>query len=195
MKKKTTIKIKNMCCDRCIMVVTDVLKEIGLQVESVKLGEAIYTEPPVIEYENCNSFVEKALKEKGFEIIVNKEEHLVEQVKVTIMELVHDLSKLENKDIGLVKYLQKKINYNYRELRTMFSKYKKITIEKYFILQKIEKIKELIDEGNLNFTEIADCMGYKATQHLAGQFKQVTGLTMSQYKNTKEKGRKFIDEI
>ena len=195
MENKTTIKIKNMCCDRCIMSVTDVLNGLGLQVESVKLGEATYAKSPDIVNENYNVLIEKRLKEKGFELIINEEEYLVEQVKVAVIELVTDLPRMENKDFSVVKYLQKKINHNYRELRRIFSKHKKITIEKYFILQKLEKVKELIDENKLNFTEIADYMGYKATQHLAGQFKRITGLTMNQYKNAKEKNRKNIDQI
>lgn len=195
METKTTIKIKNMCCDRCIMSVTDVLNGLGLQVESIKLGEAIYTKPPVAGDKNYNSLIEKGLKEKGFELIIDQEEYLVEQVKVTIMELVNELPKLENEDISIVKYLEEKINHNYRELRITFSKHRKTTIEKYFILQKIEKVKELIEEGALNFTEIAGRMGYKATQHLASQFKRITGLTMNQYKISNKKERKSIDKI
>jgi len=195
METKTTIKIKNMCCNRCIMVVTDVFKGLGLQLESVKLGEAIYIETPIIGYKNYDDFVAKELKNKGFEIIVNREDSILEQVKIAIMELVNNLPHMGDKEISIVTYLQKKINHNYRELRSIFLKRKKITIERYFILQKIEKVKELIEENKFNFTEIADCMGYKATQHLAGQFKRITGLTMNQYKISNKKERKFIDEI
>lgn len=193
-KSRKILKIKNMCCDRCIMTVTDVLKGLGLFVESVKLGEAIYSELITIggDYDNL---VKKELKEKGFEILVDKNERVVEQIKIVIIELINELQLRENRNFNLRNFLEEKLKTNYRTLKTIFVAYKKTSIEKYFILQRIEKVKELIEEDECNFTEIADMMGYKATQHLSGQFKRITGLTMIQYKNSNKKYRKFIDEI
>lgn len=194
MSKKKTIRIKNMCCGRCIIVVTDVLKGLGLQLESVKLGEATFHEVPIIGYKDRSAFIDKALKEKGFELIVDEQEVLMETIKITVIENINNLHR-DHRESDLIKLLEKNTHKTYRQLNTIFVQHKKMTIDKYIILQRIEKVKSLIDEGILNFSEIADAMGYKAPQHLSGQFKRVTGITMNGYKTSKNKNRKHIDEI
>ncbi len=197
MEKKTTIKIKNMCCDRCIMAVTDVLKRLGLQVESVKLGEAIYAKPPVIANENYNVLIEKRLKEKGFELIIDHEEKIVESIKIAIIELIHYVEGNGEKQSKLShsKYIAQRLGKPYRYLSALFSKYKAMTIEKYIILQRIEKAKELIEYGDLSFSEISFKLGYKSPQHLSRQFKEIVGISMRNYKNKQDNKRNTIDKI
>ena len=187
--KKKTIRIKHMCCNRCIETVTREFTTLGLSVESVKLGEATYGEFPKIK----PYIVEGVLKAHGFEIITDNEEQLVELIKTTIMESIHHSDVLQ--ELSYSKYLEKKIGKPYRHLSHIFSSHKKITIEKYIILQKIERVKELIQYGELNFSEIAYQLGYKNLQHLSTRFKAMTGISMTSYKQRRNKKRQFIDEI
>ena len=187
--KKTTIRIKYMCCNRCIETVTRELSALGLRVESVKLGEATYAESPQIKPD----IVESVLEGHGFEIITDSEEQLVELIKTTIMESIHHSDVLQ--ELSYSKYLEEKIGKPYRYLSQVFSSHKKTTIEKYIILQKIERAKELIEYGELNFSEISYQLGYKNIQHLSTRFKAITGVSMTSYKQRRNKKRKFIDEI
>ncbi|MGQ0827967.1 MAG: helix-turn-helix domain-containing protein [Bacteroidota bacterium] len=186
---QTTIHIKHMCCSRCIATVTQELVALGLEVNSVKLGEAIYTESSKVK----TDLIGNKLKAHGFEIITGGEEQLVELIKTTIIELIHHSETLQG--LSYSEYLVKKIRKPYRYLSRIFSTHKKTTIEKYIILQKIERAKELIEYGELTFSEIAYQLGYKNLQHLSTRFKAVTGISMTSYKEGKNENRKFIDEI
>lgn len=186
---QTTIHIKHMCCSRCIATVTQELVALGLDVNSVKLGEAIYTESSKVK----TDLIGNKLKAHGFEIITGGEEQLVELIKTTIIELIHHSETLQ--DLSYSEYLVKRIKKPYRYLSKVFSIHKKITIEKYIILQKIERTKELIEYGELNFSEISYQLGYKNLQHLSTRFKAITGISMTSYKERKDKKRKSIDEI
>lgn len=187
--KKNTIRIKHMCCNRCIESVTRELTALGLKVESVKLGEATYTESPKI----TPNLIAGTLEKHGFEIITDSEEQLVELIKTAIIESIHHSETLQ--ELSYSEYLSKKTGKPYRHLSQIFSTHKKMTIEKYIILQKIERTKELIEYGELNFSEIAYQLGYKNLQHLSARFKAMTGISMTSYKERKNKKRRFIDEI
>ena len=187
--KKTTIRIKHMCCNRCIETVTRELSALGLRVESVKLGEATYAESLRIKPD----LVESILKVHGFEIITDGEEQIVELVKTIIIDSIHHFDG--SQELSYSRYLAEKTGKPYRFLSHLFSIHKKMTIEKYIILLKIERAKELIEYRELNFSEIAYQLGYKNLQHLSTRFKAVTGISMTSYKQRRNIKRKFIDEI
>lgn len=178
-----------MCCSSCIETVTRELTTLGLKVESAKLGEVTYTESTKVKIDLINN----KLKAHGFEIITDGEEQLVELIKTTIIELIYHSETLQG--LSYSEHLVKKIGKPYRHLSRIFSAHKKTTIEKYIILQKIERTKELIEYGELNFSEIAYQLGYKNLQHLSTRFKAVTGISMTSYKEIKNKKRNFINEI
>jgi AraC family transcriptional regulator len=137
----------------------------------------------------------RTLQKQGFELVRDAEEELVEEIRRTIIELVHHLPFKSSQVIPYSEYLAKKIGKSYSSLSSIFSKHNGITIEKYAILQKIEKAKELIEYGELTFAGIAYELGYKSAQHLANQFKTVTGMSMSDYKRLPKSRRKHLDSI
>lgn len=183
--------IKNMVCNRCIMVVKAELEKLGIPVSSIKLGEV----------ELVSEKLEDALKEQlvhvlkgwGFTLIDDKREQLIEQVKNSIVELVHQ----ENNSlkINLSAYLSDRIHYDYNYISNLFSDIEGTTIEKYFIEQKIEKVKELIVYDELTLNQIAFELNYSSVAHLSAQFKKVTGLTPSHFKKIKTEKRKPLDEL
>lgn len=189
--KLNTIHIRNMCCQRCIDAVQDELKSLKIKVISVKLGQAIFEESKNIYV----ATIESALNSRGFVVIKDEEEILMEYVKTSIMDLVRHLSDVERKAFSLSVFLEGKMKMPYRNLLAIFKKHKGITIEKYFILQKIEKVKDLLENSSMPFSEIADTMGYKSPQHLSSQFKNITGITMQKFKGAPDKKRSFIDQI
>jgi AraC family transcriptional regulator len=180
-----------MCCQRCIDAVWQVLTTIGLEVNSVQLGEATFANSKVPE-----QLIISALKDRGFEIIIYEEERIVESIKIAVIEIIHHSSNdnRNNKD-NIPIYLEKKILNPYRFLNKIFLKHTNLTIQRYTTLQRIEKVKALIEEHNCNFSEIADLTGYKTAQHLSGQFKKIVGVSMLEYKAKNIKQRKSIDEI
>lgn len=190
--KKTTIHIKHMVCPRCISAVNTELTALGLKVESVELGTATY-----IEDENITlSTVEENLRKQGFELIKSSEEELVKQVKTALLELIYYTKHEPDKAITYADYLSDRIGKSYNHLSKVFSQHCKKTIERYIIQIKVEKAKELIAYGDSTFTEIAYSLGYKNPTHLAQQFKEVSGFTMSEYKKAfKEIGRKNLNDI
>ncbi len=124
--------------------------------------------------------IEKALKRNGFSLLTNKNDILVEDIRRTIIDLVHHTTynaMVRNSD-----YLVGKFGKTYPYLSSLFSKYEGITLEKYIILQKIEKVKSLIKDNELTLSEIAFMMGYSSVQYLSTQFKTITGISVSEFK-------------
>ncbi|SRR5258705_7335751 len=189
--KTTTIHLRNMCCQRCIEAVTNELQSLGLNVSSVKLGIAHYSGGE----KNSNQKIETALQKRGFILLSDEEEILVEKIKTATMHLVHHLPEMEKTDFLLSSYLEEQTKVSYRTLSRVFSKHKDIRLEKYFILLKTEKIKDLIENSGFHFSEIADMMGYKSHQHLSAQFRQVTGMTMHDYEKSRKKKRIYVDKL
>ena len=173
----TTIQIKNMVCDRCIKVVNDVLKALGANVVSVNLGNATFVSNKSISVES----IENSLYKNGFQILLSNEEKMVEKIKNAITQLIYQ-NKTNNANFSLSKYITDITAKSYNQVSTIFSKNTKITIEKYAILQRIERAKELIEYNENSFAEIAYLLGYKNPQHLSNQFKSITGLSMGEYK-------------
>jgi AraC family transcriptional regulator len=185
------LHIKNMVCDRCIMVVRQQLENIGLNVGEVSLGSAEVQPAPDSEQLNL---ISSQLKLLGFELLDNEKDRMVERIKNLFIEKVH-YSDLADAHLNFSQYLSEGLNKDYAYLSRMFSDAEDMTIEKFIIQQKIEKVKELLEYGQLNLNEITWKMGYSSSAHLSAQFKSVTGLTPSQFKSSGQGQRGAIDKI
>jgi AraC family transcriptional regulator len=186
-----TLHIKNMVCDRCIMVVDQQLKALGLTVSRSELGHVTIVEDPD---EGQLSKIRSSLKLLGFELLDEKREQMVEGIKNVIIEMVHHTEPNAIK-INYSDFIASRLNKDYPYLSTLFSESEDITIEKYIINQKIERVKELLEYDELNLNQIALKMGYSSTAHLSTQFKNVTGITPSKFKLQDSKKRKPLDLI
>jgi len=182
--------IKNMVCIRCKMVVKAELTKLGLHYIVVDLGEAEIMENMTIR--QVDEF-KIALLKSGLELMDDKKSMLIEKIKNIIVEYVHYSEEPMN--INFSDYLSQKLNHNYTYLANLFSEVQGITIEKFIIAHKIEKVKELLVYDELNLTEIADLMHYSSVAHLSAQFKKVTGLTPSHFKQLKDKRRSMLEDM
>ena len=194
MKNQETksIYIKNMVCNRCIKVVKEEFEKLGLQIKNIQLGEAeVANDPSSIDMEKIHD----ALVNNGFELLDNKNSKIIEKVKVSIINLINTINTGKDININFSEYLANETSLNYHYLSTLFSSLEGITIEKYIIQLKIEKVKELLVYGELTLSEIAYRLGYSSVQHLSNQFKKITGLTPSYFKSLKSKNRKPLDSI
>ena len=182
--------IKNMVCNRCIIAVERVFKDLSLEITAVALGE-------VETAEDLNSTelrkLDESLRESGFEILEDSAHQLIEKVKNEIILLVDGLDIPE--DFILSKFISEKLHRDYSAVSKLFSQNENVTLEHYFILQKIEKVKELLLYDEFSLTEISGKLGYKSVQHLSSQFKNVTGFTPSGFKKLKVKNRIPLDKI
>jgi AraC family transcriptional regulator len=188
--QETTLIIKNMVCNRCIKVVKEELEKLGLQIKSIKLGEVVLENIPA---DFSLETVKAVLEANEFELLEDKKAKTIEQTKIGLIKLVHSGEVLP--EINLSEFLSKKLGLEYHYLSTLFSSVENITIEQYFILQKVERVKELLKYGELTLSEIAFKLGYSSVQHLSNQFKKVTGLTASQFKSISENLRKPLDSV
>ncbi len=188
----TTLLVKNMVCSRCIKVVREELEKLGLEVQSVVLGEVTIKKQlkqlPLDKIKNV-------LEENGFELIEDKRARLIEQIKLTILQLIRNDKEKHPLDENYSEYIVEKVGYDYHYLSSLFSSIELITIEQFIIHQKIEYAKELLKYGELTLSEIAYKLGYSSVQHLSNQFKKVTGLTASQFKNLTQNLRKPLDMV
>lgn len=175
---------------RCKMAVKEELKKLGLHFIIVDLGEIEIMENITGEQrENLKI----GLLNSGLELMDDKRAVLIEKIKIVITEMIHysdELPKMNYSD-----YISEKLNYDYTYLSNIFSEVKGITIQQFIIIHKIERIKELIIYDELNITEIADKMNYSSVAHLSGQFKKITGLSPSHFKQLKDKRRTPLEEI
>lgn len=187
---ENTLHIKNMVCNRCIMVIKNQLEQLGLHPLSVELGIVVLPDKIT---DGVYQSVKEAIEPFGFELIDDKKSQMIEQIKDTIIELVH-YSDSDLK-VNLSDYLASKFNRDYSSLSKLFSEVTNTTIEKYLIAQKIERAKELLVYGELSLNEIADQLNYSSAAYLSAQFKSVTGLTPSYFKKIKENKRKPLDEV
>ena len=185
------LHIKNMVCNRCILVVNQQLENLGFRVEAINLGSAFVGPEPDADQ---LSVISSAFKILGFELIDNEKDRLVEHIKSLIIEKVH-YTDLTDSHIVFSQYLSADMSKDYAYLSRVFSEAEDVTIEKFIIQQKIEKVKELLEYGELNLNEIAWKMNYSSSAHLSAQFKSITGLTPSQFKTSGLAQRKPIDKI
>jgi len=179
-----------MVSNRCKMTVKDELTKLGLHFVIVELGEVEIMETITAEQ---REELKTGLLASGLELMDDKRAVLVEKIKNAIIEMVHHSD--ENIKINFSDYLSEKLDHNYTYLANLFSEVRGITIEQFMIAHKVEKIKELIIYDELNITEIAWKMNYSSVAHLSNQFKKVTGLSPSHFKQLKNKKRSPIEEI
>ncbi len=180
-----------MVCDRCIRVVREELQNIGYAVRAVELGRAM------VESKNTKidlAAIRSVLEANGFELLDDRRSQLVERTKTEIIRLVRqDYDGFSNVKISAE--LARALNRNYNSLSTLFSSVQGITIERFAILQRIERAKELLKYGELTLSQIADTLGYSSVQHLSNQFKQITGLTASAFKSRTHLRRVSLDRV
>lgn len=184
------LAVKNMVCDRCILVVKQQLQAMDFDIKAIGLGWVeIGPEPSAEQLITIAS----DFKVVGFELIDDYKLRLIGQIKNIVVETVQhsDMSKM---NINFSTLLAEKLQKTYSYLSNLFSEQEDNTIEHYIIQQKVEKIKELMEYGDLNLNEIAYKMGYSSSAHLSTQFKKITGFAPSQYQPEKT-GRKALDQI
>jgi AraC-like DNA-binding protein len=179
-----------MVCDRCILAIKEQLEKAGISYTRVNLGEVeLDQEPGPEQLHNLN----KGLTAIGFELLDDKKEKLVEKIKNIIISLIHRNEEGNNKKLSAL--LEEKLQLDYHYLSNLFSATEGITVEKYTIRQRIERVKELLTYNELSLSEIADQLEYSSVQHLSQQFKKETGLTPSQFKELKDNLRKPLDKV
>jgi len=175
---------------RCKIVVKDKLKKLGLHYVHVDLGEAEIMEDITAEQ---MVKLKRELHCIGFELMDDKKAILIEKIKGAVIQMIHykdELPKIKNSV-----YLSEKLNHDYTYLANLFSEVTGTTIEHYITLHKIERVKELIMYDELNFSEIAWKLNYSSVAHLSNQFKKVTGLTPTFFKNLKDKKRNKLEKL
>lgn len=179
-----------MVCNRCIMVVKNEFEKLNFPVKSIMLGEV---ETAFELNEKEREMLQKQLLSYGFSFIDDKKSRIIEKVKSIIVDLVHH----ENGElkVNLSDFISEQLKMDYKYITNLFSDVEGITIEKYYISQKIERVKELLVYDELTLSEIAYLLNYSSVAHLSNQFKKVTGLTPSHFKNIKAFKRKPIDEV
>ncbi len=181
-----------MVCPRCIETVQSIMENNGFKVESIKLGSVIIDQiPSDSELDKISS----ELQNRGFELLLDRKSQIVEQIKSEIILWIHQNHELKSPGDNLSDHLVRKLNMDYSSLSHVFSSSLSLTIEKYTILQKTEKVKELLSYNELNISEIAFKLGYSSVAHLSSQFKKETGMTPGQFKKLQEQDRRTLDSI
>lgn len=181
--------IKNMVCSHCAEVLKEKLQEADFSVKDIELGE-LWLEKPV--NENEYSKLLTVIRNNGFDLINDENSRIVEQIKQLVIQQVRSGKSLEG---NLSDYLSQKLHKDYQQLSRLFSAVEGKSIERYFILQKIERAKELIVYDEKSLGEIALDLDYSSQQHFSRQFKKETGLSPSHFKEIKENKRKSIDQL
>ncbi len=187
----TEITIKNMVCDRCIRVVSEELTTGGFIPRSVQLGKVVFNEPL---NKTDLTVVKTILERNGFDLLVDGNAQLVEQIKAIVIDLIY-ADQLAEMQVNVSDFIARKVGRDYSALSNLFSSVESMTIEKYFIKQKIERVKELLVYNELTLSEIAYRLGYSSVQHLSNQFKKITGLTATHFKQLGAPHRRSLDQI
>ena len=180
-----------MVCARCIKTVTGLFQRAGADIQNVRLG-TVETRND-LDNEQLNN-IRKNLLEEGFELLDDQKTKLIEKIKNEIIALVH-YGELDEMKVNLSTYLTSKLHKDYNYLSNLFSSVENTTIEQYFILQKIEKVKELLVYDELSLSQIAFKLGYSSVAHLSNQFKKITGFTPSEFKKLKDHHRHHLDKL
>lgn len=190
-KVSEVIHIKNMVCSCCKIFLKEKFEDYEIFVHEISLGKARVSYDHVL----INQELIKGILQKyGFDLLVNKEDKLVSEIKIAVIELIHHLNNV-NSIVRKSDYIVEKLGFSYQYLSKIFSEHEDITLEKYIIAQKIERIKHLIDHDEYSLSEIAYMMDYSSVQYLSNQFKKTTGITVSQYKLGDEVQKKAIDDL
>lgn len=182
--------IKYMVSNRCKLAVKEELRRLGLHFIVVDLGEVEIMEDMTT---NQREQLRAGLLLSGLELMDDRRAVLIERINNVITEMIHHSDELPK--VNYSDYISEKLKYDYTYLSNLFSEVKGITIQQSIIIHKIERVKELLFYDELNLTEISFKMHYSSVAHLSNQFKKVTGLTPSAYKQLKEKKRSSLEEI
>lgn len=185
------LRIKNMVCNRCIMTVESRLTALGFKPTIVELGEAhLRVEPTPADLER----ISESLSQVGFELLDDKRHQLIEQIKIAVIQLAQQPELLPSHQ-NLSNYLQEKFGLHYTYISNLFTGTEAISLKQFFILQKMEKVKEWLTYDEMKLNEIADKLNYSTIQYLSKQFKKVTGFTPTQFKKLHRHTRKPLEEI
>jgi AraC-like DNA-binding protein len=179
-----------MVCNRCKMVVKSTLENLGLHPVQIELGEIELKEN---EISTVIGQLKRELQSLGFDLLNNKKTQTIERVKNLIVDLVHNKNSILQSNLS--NYLTQELHQDYSALSNLFSAVEGITIEKYYILQKIEKVKELLVYDELSLSEIAFQLNYSSVAYLSNQFKKITGLSPSHFKKLRTIKRKQLDDL
>ncbi len=171
------IYIKYMVSLRCIMVVKEELRKLGIRYVNVILGEVEIFEKIS---EQQRETLRENLKNIGLELLDDKRAVMIERIKNVIIDLIHHSTSVPK--VNFSEFLSEKLEYDYTYLSNIFSEVQGITIQQFIIFHKIEKVKELLLYDELNLTEISYRLDYSSVSHLSNQFKKITGLTPSFFK-------------
>ncbi len=182
--------IKYMVSLRCKMMVQEELKKLGLHYVIVDLGMVEILED-ISQYQREE--LKKNLLKSGLELLDDKKSILIEKIKAVITEIIHYSDELQQENFSDI--ISKKLGYNYTYLANTFSEVKGITIQQFIIIHKIERVKELLLYEELNLTEISYKLNYSSVAHLSNQFKKVTGLSPSFYKQLKQKRKQNLENL
>jgi len=179
-----------MVCPRCIDTVREIFKELNIEASYIQLGE-------VSILDKINDYQRKQLKEKlasrGFELLQDQKSKLIDQIKSIIIEQIH--YKEDALKVNFSTVISEKINHEYASLSRLFSEVEGITIERFILRQKIERVKELIFYNELTLSEIACKMDYSSVAHLSAQFKKETGMPPTEFKKLKKPGHQALDSF
>jgi AraC family transcriptional regulator len=182
--------VKNMVCPRCISAIENALVKLDIPFNKVALGEVDLSTP--VSPAMIKAF-DTEIRKEGFELIETRVNKIVADIKKYVLEYLAGLSG--EKRFRLSSFITKHIHYDYSYLSDLFSSIEGITIEQFFIMQRIEKVKELLVYEQHSLTEIAFETGFSSVAHLSAQFKKITGLTASHFKKVGEKKRSSIDSV
>lgn len=183
------LAIKNMVCQRCVTAVENILQTANIPFKQVELGKIEFQTNP----SSANlQIIDIELQKIGFEIITDNKLNTVNSIKLTLLDYLNNHIQA---NVKLSTFISDKLNISYQLLSTLFSEHEQLTIEKYFIQLKIEKVKELLSYNEMNLKEIAFGLNYSSLAHLSKQFKEITGITPTEFKNRSDKNRQTLDSI
>lgn len=185
------LHIKNMVCPRCIMAVEAIVRECRLAPLKIELGTVTFNAEPS---EDVMEELLRRLREIGFDILPDKRSRLVDAARGIIVDVVRGLPESLG-NCRLSDVLSQRLCCDYSYLSKLFSSMTGMTLEKYYIFQRIERAKELLSYGELTLSQIADALGYSSVAHLSGQFKAITGMTPSAFRENGSLGRLSLDSI
>ena len=175
----------------CVILIRERLEKAGITVEQISLGKATIS---FDEERVSREDIRQVLLDLGTDLVDGREKQLVEKIKVAVIELIHHMNNVDS-IVRKSDYLVEKLGLTYSYLSRIFSSHEPITLEKYIILNKIERIKELIDQGEFTLSEIAYMMDYSSVQYLSTQFRKITGMTVSEYRECDRNFRRPIDQL
>lgn len=186
-----TLMIRNMVSNCCVVLLRERLEAEGIIVNQVQLGQVNITYP---QGNHNRDSIAGLISEIGLDVIESREKIMVEKTKQAVIELIHHMNNVDSV-VRKSDYLVEKLGYSYQYLSKTFSAHEPVTLERYIILQKIERIKQLIDNNEFTLSEIAFMMDYSSVQYLSNQFHKTTGMTVSEYKASDRSSKRPIDKL